>query len=150
MKYNKILFIEDNQTKFDDISSYLFSEFPEIEIIKKDSFSSGLREINSNAYDLLLLDMSLPVRDEIQSSNNYMQLGGHKILSELRRKKIEVKTILVTMYAEFSAGKSLINIDDIDHLLREQFKENYIDYVYYSSNRDNWKMKLNLLLKNDL
>lgn len=108
MKFNNILFIEDNKTKFENISNFILKEFKNIKIIQKDSFSSGLKEIISNKYDLLLLDMSLPVRDEIYSANNYMQLGGHKILNELKRKKINIKTILVTMYSEFSTGTDLV------------------------------------------
>ncbi|UWX60030.1 hypothetical protein N0B40_16685 [Chryseobacterium oranimense] len=148
MKFNNILFIEDNKTKFENISEFILKEFENVNIIQKDSFSSGLREIISNNYDLLLLDMSLPVRDEIHSANNYMQLGGHKILNELKRKKINIKTILVTMYSEFSTGNDLIGIEEIDLILNEQFKDIYIDFVYYSSHREDWKTKLlNILTK---
>lgn len=147
MKYNKILFIEDNKTKYEDISSFLKYEYPDLSITQKDSFSSGLKEVIASDYDLLLLDMSLPVRDEIHSVNNYMQLGGHKILSELKRKNINIKTILVTMYAEFPTGNNSIDIDEINKLFKQQFNSFYIDYVFYSSHREDWKNKLLLLLK---
>ncbi|KUJ51737.1 response regulator [Chryseobacterium sp. JAH] len=147
MKFNNILFIEDNKTKFENISEFILKEFDYVNIVQRDSFSSGLREIISNKYDLLLLDMSLPVRDEIHSANNYMQLGGHKILNELKRKKIHITTILITMYSEFSTGIDVVGIEEIDMILKQQFKEIYIDYVYYSSHREDWKNKLINLLK---
>lgn len=140
MKYKNIIFIEDNQTKFEEISEYL--QVFGVNITRKESFSSGLREIFSNDYDLLLLDMSLPIRDDVYTSSNYLHLGGHKILSELKRKNKSINTILITMYAEFSTGNTMLKIEDIDELFKTQFEDGYVDYVYYSSHREDWKEKL--------
>lgn len=140
----KILFIEDNKTKADDVKLYLNNNYDDIDIVIKESFTSGLKELFKNDYSLLLLDMSLPTRDGSpnNSINNFEQLGGHKILSEIKRKKKYIPTILITMFSEFGVGKSFMDIKELDEVLQTSFESFYKGLVYYSSREDNWQNKL--------
>jgi CheY-like chemotaxis protein len=147
----KILFIEDNKTKSEAIKKFISENFDEnFEIIIKESLTSGLRELFLNEYDILLVDMSLPTRDDFSTSftNNHEQLGGHRIMSEMKRKKLEIPTILITMFAEFGINESFMNIKELNLILNRDFSEFYKGYVYYSSKEENWKDNLKLFLKN--
>ncbi|WP_417354442.1 hypothetical protein [Flavobacterium sp.] len=145
----KILFIEDNKTKAEAIKKYLLDNANSIEIVIKESFTSGLRELFTNNYDLLLVDMSLPTREGMFSNtiNNFEQLGGHKIMSEMKRKNKMIPTILITMFSEFGVGKNFMDIQELNTLLSSDFSNFYQGYVYYSSQEESWKNKLYNIIK---
>lgn len=141
---SKILFIEDNKTKTEDIKTILSKIDSIKELVIKTSFTSGLKEFFTNDYDILLLDMSLPTREDIFSNSidNFEQLGGYKIMSEMKRKNKKIPTILITMFSEFGIGKSFMDVNELDGMLNENFNDFYKGYIYYSSQQDNWKEQL--------
>ena len=147
----KILFIEDNKTKSEAIKNFIQESFEDyFELTIKESFTSGLRELFSDSYDVLFVDMSLPTRDGFSTSliNNHEQLGGHRIMSEMKRKNLNTTTILITMFAEFGINESFMDIKELNYILEKDFDEFYKRYVYYSSKEENWKDHLKKILKN--
>lgn len=148
---NNILFIEDNRAKADDVSLFMNENYPEINFDIKESFTSGLRELFKNKYDLLFLDMSIPTREGDANSliNNFEQLGGYQILSEMKRKEKKIPTILITMFNEFGVHSSFINLNEIDELCKTEFLDFYIGAVYYTSRDATWKEKLKNFIDNN-
>ena len=147
----KILFIEDNKTKSEAIKNFIQESFEDyFELTIKESFTSGLRELFSDSYDVLFVDMSLPTRDGFSTSliNNHEQLEGHRIMSEVKRKNLNTTTILITMFAEFGINQSFMHIKELNYILEKDFDEFYKGYVYYSSKEENWKDHLKKILKN--
>lgn len=142
---NKILFIEDNKTKIEDVKLFVEENYTEVSLCIKESFTSGLRELFTNDYDIVFLDMSLPTREGSpnNSLNNFEQLGGHKILSEMKRKELFLPTILITMFRDFGVGQSFMDLNEIDDMCKAEFENFYKGVVYYSSREDSWKEKLN-------
>jgi len=142
---NRILFIEDNKTKIEDIKSFLEEKYKDVNLSVKESFTSGLRELFTNDYDIVFLDMSLPTREGSQNNslNSFEQLGGHKILSEMKRKELFLPTIVITMFRDFGVGQSFMDLNEIDDMCKDEFKTFYKGVVYYSSREDSWKDKLN-------
>lgn len=139
----KILFIEDNKTKSEDIKNFIFQTGLKCKLEIKNSFTSGLKEFFTGNYNLLLLDMSLPTRDDdFNTIDNFEHLGGFKIMSEMRRKNKIIPTILITMFSEFGIGKSFMDIAELDERLKESFNSFYNGYIFYSSQEDSWKDKL--------
>ena len=59
----KILLIEDDERKMTHIVGYVSGLDQKYKIEVKRSYNSGLRAVLSGAYDLILLDMSLPTFD---------------------------------------------------------------------------------------
>lgn len=141
---NRVLFIEDNRTKADDVSTFMFENYPEVNFEIKESFTSGLRELFKNEYDLLFLDMSIPTREGDNNSqiNNFEQLGGYQILSEMKRKKKQIPTILITMFNDFGINSSFINLEEINKICMSEFPEFYLGAVFYTSRENSWKEKL--------
>lgn len=146
---NKILFIEDNKTKAEAVKKFVLDNFDKYDITIKESFTSGLRELFTNNFDVLFVDMSLPTREGASSNsiNNFEQLGGHKIMSEMKRKKMLLPTILITMFSEFGVGKSFMDIKELDEILSGEFKDFYKGYIYYSSQEESWKENLKISLE---
>lgn len=148
--HQKIILIEDNNLKANDIIEFLKENSAfDFDIVLKDSYRNGLKELFTNNYDLLLLDMSLPTRDEYQSSVNqgYEKFGGYAIMKELKRKNKELPVILITMFKEFGGGSNFLNLEELDNICKDEFADFYLDYVFYSSQEGNWKEKLTKIIK---
>lgn len=135
----RILIIEDDRIKIEKLIS-LFSDY-EFEI--SESFHSGLELLRNNKYDLLILDMTIPLweKENNDINQNYEQFGGEKILREMKRKKITVPVILFTMFDKFPIGNEVLTFEQISAKYKENF-DFYIDAVYYDSRNDDWKNKL--------
>lgn len=141
---NKILFIEDNLIKMEAVLKVVQTTYPNAVITTKDSFRSGLKELISNSYDILLLDMSLPTwdRESVKKQEGFERFGGETIMREMKRKKKLIPTIVITMFNEFGIGKSFIDLIDLDKHLTSEFKEFYNGYVKYSSSEKKWEDEL--------
>lgn len=141
----KVLFIEDNKTKIDDIKTHISNNYQNIILTIKESFTSGLRELFTHEFNFIFLDMSLPTREGAtnNSLNNFEQLGGYKILSEMKRKHKSIPTIMITMFSEFGVGQSFMDLKEVDEMCKEEFSGFYKGVVYYTLREDSWKEKLN-------
>ncbi len=147
--HKKVLFIEDNMIKAEAVLKLIHEEMPKVSVTTKDSFRSGLREIMSQEYDILLLDMSLPTweRDRVKKQEGFERFGGETIMREMKRKNIIVPTIVITMFNEFGIGKSFVNLIDLDLHLKSEFEDFYKGYVKYSSSEKKWEIELTNALK---
>lgn len=140
----KILIIEDDPNKLDALTNFL-KQYRGAECFTQTAFQSGLRAILSNAYDLLLLDMSMPVFDTRlgHSGGRSLPLAGRDILFQMKRKRIDLRTIIVTQYENFDD----ISLGELHQNLCNEFPENYVGYVYYNVTQDQWRHELAALLK---
>lgn len=143
----KIIFIEDHPLKQAQINKLISEKFIDSIVINKNSYISGLKELieNHQAYDVLLLDISMPNYDisSEDSGGDWMPLAGKKILKEMYLRDIPIKAIVITMHGSFDDGTKITELDDN---LKSEFPENYLGYVYYSQINDDWKEKLVKLL----
>lgn len=143
----KIIFIEDQPLKQEHINKFILDKFSNAEIINRNSYISGLKELiqNHNSYDILLLDISMPNYDisSEDSGGDWMPFAGKKILKEMYLRDISTKAIVVTMHGSFDDGTK---ITELDTDLKSEFPENYVGYVYYSQINEEWKEKLENLL----
>lgn len=144
----KILFIEDHPLKQAQINKFINDNFANYEIVLRNSYISGLKELKKNHsdYDVLLLDISMPNYDisSEESGGDWMPLAGKKILKEMYLRDISTKAIVITMHGSFDDGT---RITDLDSELGNEFPDNYIGYVYYSQINEDWKEQLEKLIK---
>ena len=140
----KILIIEDDPNKLGAIIKFL-EQYQDVECVTRTAFQSGLRAILSSTFDLLLLDMSMPVFDTASghSGGRSLPLAGRDILYQMKRKKINLRTIIVTQYENFDD----ISLGKLHQNLCDEFSENYIGYVYYNVTQDRWRHELAELLE---
>jgi CheY-like chemotaxis protein len=140
----KIIFIEDDKKKIDHISRFIFDNYPSIKLDIKESYSSGLKALLSETYDLLLLDMSMPTYDKSFDAKGgfHEKFAGHMILKEIMRKKRPLKTILITMFDVFPIDDNFISLSAFSEQLKKEFGEYFIGTVYYNSQDISWKINL--------
>lgn len=146
----KVLLIEDEDRKISNIINLLtdeqISSQNNITIVK--SYKSGLKEIINNNFNLLILDMSLPMFDEDgYSSNLFEKFAGKKILSEMKVRKKLIPTILFTMFDHFGDQNKVISLNQINVELNKYFSDFYLGAVYFSSQNSNWQSEIKELIR---
>lgn len=145
----KIILVEDDKKKIQDIREYLEDEYQYKELVVKESYQSGLREILNGDFDLLLLDMSIPTWDKSVESvgGDYQKFGGYMIMKELKRKSKLLPTILISMFDDFGESDRSITLTQIDEILKEEYPDFYLGAVFYSSGQTGWKSNLKTFIK---
>jgi CheY-like chemotaxis protein len=146
----KVLVIEDDPNKAEQVISFLKTLFGHgDDVIHKTSYQSGLRQLYSDIFDFVILDMSLPTYDIKPGEDAYKfrHLGGHDILSELKRKKKQAKVVILTQFERFGEGNQFVTLSDIKRILRRDFSENYLTTVSYHPNKTAWQEELTQLIR---
>ena len=143
----KILFVEDDQKKIDDVKAH-FSSRTNFELSIRGSYQSGLRLLLKEDFDLLLLDMSLPMWDNEQTSTvgSFKKFGGYMLLNEIVRKNRPLSTIVFTMFDDFGESDNSLSLKELDGHLVKDFGEIYLGAVFYSSKADVWQEELDVLI----
>lgn len=101
----KFLNIEDDDYKAKSVATAL----REHEVVRERSYNTGLRNLISNTYDGVILDMGLPVFDD---GHGLAPDRGILVLMEMRRKKINIPVMI------YSGGqKQEFNLDQFDNVL---------------------------------
>lgn len=140
----KLLIIEDDPNKAHEIINFIKTIESDIVWDYKKSYQSGLKELQSNNFDLVILDMSLPTFDVNKGEDAYKfrHLAGQEILNEIKRKAINAKVIILTQFERFGEGKQYITLSDLKLQLRKNYREIYLNTISYQPNKTNWKIEL--------
>lgn len=136
----KILIVDDDNYKRNNIISLLQNMSEDFEIIDEKALNPGLCRLFEEDFDVVLLDMSLPMFD-LSESKNFESFGGLIFLEEMKRKKTHIPTIIITQYEIFGEGSSQRTSSDIDEMCEAKF-QNYKGLIVYSSSNSDWKEML--------
>ena len=140
----KILLIEDDANKANNIQEEISKHYNAICIDKKESYQSGLKAIINNAdYDLLLLDMSIPTHDKsIGTQSEVRPMGGIDILKELKRRSISINVIVITQFDDFiGKGEHKRTLNELKQEMSTLY-ENYKKTISYVQNETAWRNEL--------
>lgn len=140
----KILCIEDLRDKYDHINDVLIKENCHIEWRK--NYQDGLMELRNNSYDVLLLDMSMPICENEFLKDNFDNFAGMSILREIKRKKYDIKVVIVTGFSDFERGNNLITIKELEEEILNKYSHFYLGYIKYDSASVEWQEKLKSFL----
>ena len=132
---NKVLIVEDDAYKEEQIVNYLKSLNNNISITREHSLNSALFNIMRNMYEIILLDMSIPTFDT-NEPEHFKPYGGLMFLDELKRIKSEIPVVIITQFSKFGEGKNEITFDQIKEKCSQKYA-NYKDTIYFKDNR--WK-----------
>lgn len=127
----KILIVEDNDIKRNEIIELLCNANI---ALKKDfkeckSINSAKETLRKEKFDVLLLDLNLPIRDGSES----IPKKGLELLKDF---KYDVR---------YSQPKEIISITAYEEELaevKEEFEQNLIHIIHYHPIKDEWKKKL--------
>lgn len=140
MNNMRCLIIEDDQIKLEKIIDYIIS-IGCIEPVVRNSFQSGISEILENKYEIIILDMSLPLYDTSKGGDmsRPKYFGGRDILKEMKRYKCKSYVVVMTQYHHFDGQ---MNLKELDTELITNYMENYKGYIFYSNEDEDWKNEL--------
>jgi len=140
----KILLVEDDKNKISQIVDHLKKVCPDNGVEVARSYGSGLKKIMTCKWDLLLLDMSLPGFDITGTDDGlyFDAFAGRQLLKEMKRKKVRIKTVILTQYETFGEGKERMSLAELSAKLAQEFVDSYAGTVYYSPAQSDWKANL--------
>lgn len=137
-----ILLVEDYDEKAQNIISFLKAEYDGVGIERCTAYNTAQEEIfeNPGKYDLILLDMSMTTYalDTDASGGKPEPSAGDDLLEGMFLREIETPVIVVTMYNVFGRKE----LSAFHKELLHNYPQNYKSYVYYSSQRNDWKKDL--------
>lgn len=139
-----VLCIEDLKDKYDHIKDVLNKE--NCSVVWKKNYQEGLMELRNNSFDFLLLDMSMPICENEFSKDNFDNFAGLSILREIKRKKYNIKVVVVTGFNDFERGNNLITIKELEKEILEKYSQYYLGYIKYDSASVEWQEKLKSFL----
>ncbi|NFI93866.1 response regulator [Clostridium botulinum] len=142
----KLLIVEDNKNKLNQVEEWVKKIYDNIEVHEAISYTSGIRKIYEEDWDLILLDMSLPTYDITpqESGGDKKPTAGKEIMKRMLHRKIITPVIVITQFETFGENELSINT------LNEEFKKSLIDVwkgtINYDDTKSTWKVELKTLL----
>ncbi|WP_267106023.1 hypothetical protein [Xanthomonas sacchari] len=114
------------------------------------SFQSGLKAIEQNLPDLIILDMTLPTFDRKPNARDgrARPLGGYELMRKMSLKSINSKVIVVTQLESFGDGDDEVSFNDLINICARDFPKIFIGGVYFDQAGLEWEVALYEKIKN--
>jgi len=149
----KILIVEDDQNKLAQLTLFIKRHHKDAKIESRYSYRSGLaRLLESDVFDLVLLDMSMPTYDKSpsESGGRHRPFGGKDILRQLDRHQVSVPVVIVTQFTQFGEGPSAVSLNALKQQLANEGYLNYRRTIFYSAEGTTWEQELAQLIDGGL
>lgn len=145
----RVLVVEDEDPKRDNILSTLADKYPEAKATIARSVSSAIKILRSDIPDLILLDMSLPTFDigGKESGGRPQGFGGIEVLRYIDRFGADVPVIVITAYEAFAKDGQQIDLRVLGKQLTEAHPDNFRGVVHYNSVYETWQEELYNLIE---
>lgn len=145
----KLLIVEDDERKLRTLATFVEELLPDVEVVERHSYQSGLREAVCEKPAIILLDMSLPTFDPDPSghSGRHRYYAGREMLKELVRRRVPTRAIVVTQFDVFGEGQDQMTLLELESEMSEQFGDEYLGTVYYHPAQSTWRDKLGEMLQ---
>jgi Response regulator containing CheY-like receiver, AAA-type ATPase, and DNA-binding domains len=152
---NKILIIEDDDDKLSTLMDFIETEFPLLRVDTAKSFSSGLRLLikGSDKYAGVLLDMSMPNYDSTATEpggGKPESYAGSDLLAQMKLRKINIPTIIVTMFDKHGEEPNRISLEQLTQQLNNQYSPIFRGLTYYSLSEGGWRTSLMTQIKKEI
>lgn len=138
----RILYVEDEEEKAKEVMSYLGITH---EIILTKSYSSCIGTVYEDRFDLILLDMSLPLYDydsEDNEENEFDTFAGIDIINELTRLERGEKVIVITAYDYLGEDDNRVDIHQLNSRMSNEYPDMYLGIIHYDASSLEWKRQL--------
>ncbi|MBD6974615.1 response regulator, partial [Vibrio parahaemolyticus] len=114
------------------------------------SYSSAVRSLASGAYELAIIDMSLPTFDQNKDelNNDFRALAGLDIARQISRRNIEVNFVFLTQYESLSTADNSMSLNEINDFAKEKYPNRFKGAIFYEHSGSQWKEKLKEFVAN--
>ena len=140
----RTLLVEDDANKCYQILTFLRDGLGIIDTTVAKSYRTGLTNVLKGAYDLVLLDMTMPTYEitSDEEGGRPRAFAGRDILRQMKRRSIAVPVIVVTQFERFGDRNEVKTRSELDCELRRAHPEIYCGMVYYNVAQEGWKDEL--------
>ncbi len=146
----KVIVVEDDGIKRAQIVAFIRNRYPDIRVVEKGSYQSGMKEISKCDAGLVLLDMTMPTFDlspEVgEAGGRPRAFAGKEILRQMHRRRIKTPVIIVTQFDTFGEGVSSVSLQELCDQIEDEYPSNYRGCVYYNPAVHDWKPELASLM----
>lgn len=137
----KILCMEDQEDKYQHIDAVL-KQNRITQVFWEKNCQNGLMRLLENDFDYLLLDMSMPLSDIDYKKESFDSFAGLSVLQEIKRKKYNIKVVIVTGFNDFERGKKIITLAELESEIEQKYKDYYVGHIKYDSTSIEWQRNL--------
>jgi CheY-like chemotaxis protein len=140
----RILLVEDDQNKRERISALVASTLPNATLVSALSYQSAVEKIVSEAWDFLLLDMTLPTYDISEHEDGFQieAFAGTNVLREMKRRQINIPTVVVTQFETLGEGTEKMSLAQLQKALEAEYPGTYLGTIFYAPGESTWMPKL--------
>lgn len=140
----KLLVVEDDENKRARIMEFIRKYYPSVILLDARSLRSGVGLAYQEKPDIVFLDMTLPNFDigPDEPGGQHHIFGGQEFVRQMERLGVEAKIVVVTQFETFGKAPNIINIEQLDSILREESPDAYLGTVYYHASIEKWQVKL--------
>ena len=106
---------------------------------------AALFALGKSAYEMVLLDMSLPLYDlngEDEGINEFEAFGGIEILDEIQRKELSVKVLVITAFDVIEDDTKKIQLKQLDQQMKANYTDIYLGCIHYDQSSLEWKAEV--------
>lgn len=146
----KCLIVEDDPFKMEGIRAHLKVVFAErIETIECQSLSRAASLLESDMFDLAILDMSIHSHELEPGAGSPFPLssGGLDVLFEIEYSGKKVPCIILTQYPDIEIEGIQIPVEMAQQEILEKFEIKVAGCVRYLENDDKWKIEVTSILE---
>jgi CheY-like chemotaxis protein len=149
MKMRKILIVEDDQFKMDNLISLVTTVLSEAHLTQVSDVSTAIAAVNHEKFDLLIVDMALPSHPVIPGGGSPMSLltGGLEVLLELSALERNDECIIVTQYPEIEIAGRFFPVNQATSAIEEHIGYAAVRCLEYSDESFEWKNEFLAILK---
>ncbi|MGC7840633.1 hypothetical protein ACPZMI_19455 [Pseudomonas wayambapalatensis] len=136
--------IEDDELKASRILDFLKSQHPDYTFKVSGSYQSGLKSMEEETPDFVILDMTLPNFDYApdQRDRRMRPLGGYDLMRKLKRKSYSTKVIIVTQLPSFDEDKKKLSFEEVAERCRHEFPDTFVTGIYFDQSDISWQREL--------
>lgn len=142
----QLLIIEDNRTKLAKIRELVERLYPEWSVHDAVSYTSGMRRIYNEKWNIILLDMSLPIYDMVEQDNSGKKkaVAGREIMKRMMNRNIRIPTVVITQFETF--GENEVSINALNQEFQKELSDIWQGTINYNDATNQWEEELRQIL----
>lgn len=144
-----ILLVEDSPHKRVKLVEALSKIIPDAPVTEACSFSAGSKAIETGAFSLAIIDMTLPTYDRAddEPGGRMRPFGGREIARKVvKRNLTDTKLLFITQYRSFSDNARSHTFSSLREELKTELGDYFLGMILFDTSQSEWRKELSVLL----
>jgi CheY-like chemotaxis protein len=147
----RVLLVDDEAGKRERIRAFLLAEDPGTDVSEARSFSSAVKVLLSEEFDLVILDMRITTYDVslADAGGRPRNLGGEEILEKMAREEISTPVVVLTQYTVHVDNKQVAFSRQLEQRMRDA-NPHFLALIHFGHSTDQWEGELRRVLEKEI